>query len=230
MRQRAVSPSSNGKGSAGAEEQPAYSPSIRNAPLSPPRIEIEDFEVRRDEIVALLEGVLQKYQTPEDPSNASLLTYVLRGVARELAAIWDSTPRSTRDKEIIAETTRTNKLTIAKVARIKKLTSALFERGSVGQAGLSGEMLLALYSVATANIYSEYPLPKRGAKENLAALHLAEVFRSFYPKLTNKRIGSNVDHDFVQTLGDIYRKLGFEEIPVNQDLYKRANIKMKKIL
>ncbi|MEO0060159.1 MAG: hypothetical protein RLZZ312_1806 [Bacteroidota bacterium] len=28
----------------------------------------------------------------------------------------------------------------------------------------------------------------------------------------------------------LYKKMGFTEIPVNQDLYKRANIKMKKIL
>lgn len=28
----------------------------------------------------------------------------------------------------------------------------------------------------------------------------------------------------------LYRKLGFVELPVNQDLYKRANIKMKKVI
>ena len=171
-------------------------------------MEIECFARRRDSIAKLLVSALRKRQIRENSPGAISINQVLRGVSRELAMIWEAGQRSDADKRVFA-----------KVARIKKLTAELLALGdSLAGSGVSGDMMRALIGVATANVYSNAAVPKRGRKNNLAALQVAARFAEFYPMITARKIGKNADHDFVQTLGEIFEILDFK---VNPQYYAR---------
>ena len=68
--------------------------------------EIEGFARRRDAITELLEGVLRKYEIPENPPGAISIVHVVPGVARELAMIWEAGQISDVDKRVIGKVAR----------------------------------------------------------------------------------------------------------------------------
>jgi len=147
--------------------------------------------------------VLRKYKIPENPPGAISVVHALPAVARELAMIWEAGQRRDVDKRVIA-----------KVVRIKNLTAELLAPcDSLAAAGVSGDMMSAVFGVDRAAVYAERSKPQRGRRENAAALQVAERFKEYYPIITGRKIGSNADHDFVMSLGEIFEILGFKVNP-----------------
>ena len=121
-------------------------------------------------------------------------------IARELAMIWEKTLELHSDK-----------LALGKIKKIKALAQSLtgHQFDNLANSGVSIEMINTIRSVADAPMFSEWAIPKKGRSKNKSAQRLANAFVCHFPVLTGKEIGVNADHDFVMTLGEIYKALGF---------------------
>ena len=77
--------------------------------------------------------------------------------------------------------------------------------------GFTKEILLALVSASKAEVLEGWARKptKAGTKLNWPACCVALVLGEVYPLLSGKTIGTSADHDFVRTLDELYRQLGF---------------------
>lgn len=102
---------------------------------------------------------------------------------------------------------------IKKVEKIKRLSEHLILRNPNLFSGITLGMTEALKAVVINNSCILDVKPVKGRPENTLALQLGKKFAVYYPMLAGKPAGVNADHDFVLTLGEIFRILELNAKP-----------------